>query len=159
MQAAMEAVSNGTVRSINLAAKIYNVPPTTLKDRMSGRVLHGTKPGPLPYLSLCEEEELELYLMQSCDIGYGKTRAQIKRIVEKVAYEKNLLRKCRITDGWWRRFLERHPSLVLRRGDATADVRMKAVSRQNLEQYFKLLKEVIDENGFADHPERVYNNG
>ena len=100
MEAAMEAVSHGTVQSINMAAKIYAVPPSTLKDRMSGRVLHGKKPG---QLTPSEEEELELYLIQASDMGYGKKRRQVKRIVEKVAYEKSLLRECRITDGWWRR--------------------------------------------------------
>ena len=157
MEAAMEAVSHGTVQSIKMAAKIYAVPPSTLKDRMSGRVLHGKKPGPTPYLTPSEEEELELYLIQASDMGYGKTRRQVKRIVEKVAYEKSLLRECRITDDWWRRFRARHPKLSLRSGDATADVRLKALSRQNIEHYFKLLKEVMDENDFSDHPERIYN--
>ena len=157
MEAAMEAVSNGTVRSINMAAKVYAVPPSTLKDRMSGCVLHGKKPGPIPYLTPSEEEELELYLIQASDLGYGKTRRQVKRIVEKVVYEKSLLRECCITDGWWRRFRERHPKLSLRSGDATADVRMKALSRQNIEHYFNLLKEIMDENDFSNHPERIYN--
>ena len=45
MVKAMEAViSNST--GVNEAAKCYNVPPTTLKNRISGQVKHGTKPGP-----------------------------------------------------------------------------------------------------------------
>jgi len=49
MEAAMEVAASGSVCSISLIAKIYNVPPTSLKDRMSRCVLHGKKPGPLPY--------------------------------------------------------------------------------------------------------------
>ena len=45
---AMEAVRSGTV-SINKATLLHLVPHTTLKDRLSGRVVHGTKPGPKPY--------------------------------------------------------------------------------------------------------------
>ena len=48
MLAAMDAVSNGTVRSINMAAKLYDVPPSTLKDRMSGRVLMERSLDPSP---------------------------------------------------------------------------------------------------------------
>ena len=141
----------------NQAAKMYGVPPSTLKDRLSGRVVHGTKPGPVPYLSAKEEEELEEYIVEACILGYGKTRRQIKVIAEKVAVEKNLLRKVRITDGWCNRFLKRHPKVALRSGDATAHVRMNAVTSDKLKNYFALLSEVLESNDFINHPERVYN--
>ena len=35
----------------NKAARLYGVLPSTLKDRISGRVVHGVKPGPTPYLT------------------------------------------------------------------------------------------------------------
>ena len=50
----MEAVRKGPI-SINKAALLHGVPPTTLKDRLSGQVVHGTKPGPVRYLN--DEEE------------------------------------------------------------------------------------------------------
>ena len=34
----------------NKAARLYGVSPSTLKDQLSGRVVHGVKPGPRPYL-------------------------------------------------------------------------------------------------------------
>ena len=40
---AMEAVKSSELR-VNQAAKEFDVPPTTLKDRISGRVRHGRKP-------------------------------------------------------------------------------------------------------------------
>ena len=45
MENAMRAVVNGEM-GMNRAALQYGVPPTTLKDRMSGRVMHGSKIGP-----------------------------------------------------------------------------------------------------------------
>ena len=47
MQAAMQAVRSGQCGA-NKAARLHNVPPTTLKDQLSGRVKHGDKPGPDP---------------------------------------------------------------------------------------------------------------
>ena len=41
MVSAMEAVKDGTV-SINEAVLLHEVPVTTLKDRLSGRVVYGT---------------------------------------------------------------------------------------------------------------------
>ena len=55
MVEAMEAVRKGNT-SINRAA---GVPRTTLKDRLSGRVLHGTKPGPQCYLHCSKRAHLQ----------------------------------------------------------------------------------------------------
>ena len=157
MDPALKSVMSGTAVSINRAARDHGIPPTTLKDRLSGRVVDGTKPGRVPYLSSGEEAELEEYLTQSTKIGYGKTRRQVKAIAENVAADKGVLRSCRISDGWWRRFLQRHPNLSLRKGDATGHIRMNAMTEENLKNYFDLLRDCIVENGLKDHPERIYN--
>ena len=121
MLAAMEAVRQGTL-SINKAAILHSVPKTTLKDRLSGRVVHGTNLGPAKYLDSEEEQALADHLIESAKAGYGKTRRQVKGIVENVAREKDLFQASRVSDGWWRRFLERQPQLSLRRGDPAAHV-------------------------------------
>ena len=60
MTAALEAVKKG--ESISQAAREHGVPKTTLYDRVSGRVVHGSKPGPKPYLTSKEESTLGSYL-------------------------------------------------------------------------------------------------
>lgn len=157
MDAAIESVLSGTAVSINRAAKDCGVPPTTLKDRLSGRVTNGTKPGRVSYLGSDEEKELESYLTKANEVGYGKTRREVKAIAEKVAAEKGVLRGSRISDGWWRGFLQRHPNLSLRSGDATGHVRMNAMTKENLTNYFDLLNGCIEENGLQNHPECIYN--
>lgn len=57
MVSAMNVVACGNM-GINRAALEFGVPQTTLKDRVSGIVVHGTNIGPKPYL--CYEEEKEL---------------------------------------------------------------------------------------------------
>ena len=47
MTAATKSVQEGKF-GVNEAALQHGVPLTTLKDRLSGRVQHGAKPGPLP---------------------------------------------------------------------------------------------------------------
>jgi len=44
MLAALKAVELG--QPINQAARDHGIPKTTLKDRVSGRVVHGVRPGP-----------------------------------------------------------------------------------------------------------------
>ena len=84
----------------NEAAKEHDVPKSTLKDRLSGRVVHGTNPGRQPHPN------------KKKIVGYGKTRRQVKCLVQKVAEEKGTLKEsAKVSDGWWRRFLKRHTNL------------------------------------------------
>jgi len=156
MVAAMEVVKGGC--SIKRAAEDHNVPRTTLQDRILGRVKHGSKPGPAPYLNQVEEGDLMDFLEVVSSIGYGKTRKQVKAVVEKTARDKGVLQKERIGDGWFRRFLERRPHLALRKGDWTAFVWMDAMNdKQALDNYFILLKNILTEHDLLDRPGQIYN--
>ena len=83
-------------------------------------MIHGTKPGLPPHLNKNEEANLAEFLEVVSDVGYGKTKKQIKHMVESAARDKGVLRKERISDGWLPCFMERQPQLRLRKGDKTA---------------------------------------
>ena len=68
MLAALKAVQEGTL-SINCAATEYGVHKTTLKDQVAQRVMHGLNPGPKPYLSAEEEQDLAECSITSARIG------------------------------------------------------------------------------------------
>ena len=85
MQKALDAVKSGV--SVMRAACEHGVPRQTLRDR-SEKVLHGTKPGPKPYLSPVEEKELANYLVEVAKAGYGKSRSQSKIFIVTVPSEK-----------------------------------------------------------------------
>jgi len=53
--------------------------------------------------------------------------------------------------------VKRNPSLSLRAGDSMAGVRMDAINKDNLDNYFDQLKKVFDEGDFWNHPEAIYN--
>ena len=156
MHQAIECARSGAA-SANKAAEMYGIPKSTLKDRLSGRVQPGSRPGPHPYLMPSEEAELASHLIEAAAIGVGKTRSEVMRIAQEVAEAKGVLKQTRISSGWWRRFLERNPALRLRAGDATAGVRIDAINEESMRGYFGLLKEVYDELDFEAHPERIYN--
>ena len=155
MTGALAAASEGM--PANRAATMYGVPRSTLKDRLSGRVVHGHKSGPRPYLDPDEEKELTDFLISSAECGYGKTRREVMSIVEKVATDKKILKGNKISNGWWRRFLERQKSLSLRRGDATCHLRLSAINEETLNHYFDMLEDVLKTHDLMDHPERIYN--
>ena len=76
MSQAMKAVIEGGF-SIRLAAEKFNIPRTTLGDRISGRVLPGSVSGPPKFLTDDEESELEGFIFHYASMGYGKTRKDV----------------------------------------------------------------------------------
>ena len=55
---------------------------------------------------------------------------------EKYVANKGVLRKGRISDGWWRRFLSRQEGeLVFRKGDSTSFLRMDAMNEDTIKHY------------------------
>ena len=71
MSKGIEAVRQGS--SVQQAAITYGVPRQTLHSRISGRVMYGSNPGPKPYLSKAEEEDLADFLSETAKAGYGKS--------------------------------------------------------------------------------------
>ena len=72
MTKAMSAVEKDGV-SIRRASELFGVPKSSLHDRISGKVQHGTNPGKVPYLTPREEEELANFLIKCANMGYPHT--------------------------------------------------------------------------------------
>jgi hypothetical protein len=155
MLGAMNAVKEGLM-GVNRAAFEFAVPRTTLKDRISGRVIHGTSTGPKPYLSLEEEKELVDFLLKCSRMGYGKTRGQVMKIVEATMKKKGM-KDCCISPGWWATFCKRWPKLSLRKGDSFSIAREKMTTRGTFESYFNMLKETLENYDLTDKPAQIYN--
>jgi len=89
MVKAIDAVKSGLC-SVKWAAEDYKVPRTTLQDRISGRVIHGMKPGPSPYLNKEEKSKLAQFVVKISEIGYGrqgnKLRVWSRRLQLRKAY-------------------------------------------------------------------------
>ena len=152
-----ETVAEGRM-GINRAAVEYGVPKTTLKDRVSGRVSHGSLSGKTPYLSKDQEKELVTYLCTCFKIGYPKKRDEIIGIVRKTLHNKNGGPVEGFNGkGWWMRFMQWWPQLALRKGDALAQCRANAVTAVNMGQYFSLLEEVLIKYGLLNCPSRIWN--
>ena len=101
--------------------------------------------------------QLAEYLIQASKIGYGKTRLNVRCLVESHLRSNGNLIGSSISNGWWQRFLQRNPTVTVRSGNNLAGVRMDAVNRENIAAYFKLLRSIYDEHSFENYPECIYN--
>ena len=65
---------------VTRAALEFNIPRTTLKDTVKGRVAHGSNMGPKPYLAYKEEKELVKININCSKMGYSKTRKDVMKL-------------------------------------------------------------------------------
>ena len=146
MRLAIEAVQSGQMA----AAREFDVPAATLKDRLSGRVEHGSKPGPAPYLTDHEEAELAKFLIDVSQIGYSKTKREVLMIVQKTLEKKEVDISKFKGEGWWIHFKCRHPEISLRTTDPLSMVRVNAVTQETFDAYFNLLEKNTDRQWIAE---------
>ena len=83
-----------------------------------GKVIHGVKSGPKQYLSAEEETELAEFAIEMASIGCPQTRKQLMTIAEN---DNDILRKDKITQGWYEKFIRRQTYSVCMRDPATND--------------------------------------
>jgi hypothetical protein len=96
---------------VRRAAEDYCIPKSTIYDRLSGKVVPGSVCGAHRYLTESKENELEAFLLGCSEIGFGKTRSEVLRIVERVLRQRGVNQS--VSNGWWESFLKRHPKLSL----------------------------------------------
>ena len=154
MLAATKAVIEGG-RSVRQAADLYQVPKSTLGDRVSGRVLPGARSGPRTYLTSEEEEGLVTFLSRVAQIGHGRTRREGITIVERILFSHGNTRT--VTPGWWTSLTRRHPNITLRTPATLSLARASAFDRDILDNYFDELESTLEANEFLDKPCQIFN--
>ena len=78
---------------------------------------HGANPGPVPYLTSDEEDELVTFLIQVSEMGSGKTKREVIVIVQHVVEKKGYNTVLFNGEDWWLRFMQHHPVFSLRTAD------------------------------------------
>ena len=63
--------------SVRAASRQFNIPKTTLLDKLHGRVADNAKAGRPTVLTHSEEVELVDWVVRMCKIRYGRTKQDI----------------------------------------------------------------------------------
>ncbi|XP_019851198.1 PREDICTED: uncharacterized protein LOC109581489 isoform X17 [Amphimedon queenslandica] len=154
MQKAAKAVEEGTM-SLRMASEKYSVPKSTLHDRVTGKTDFEARPGPSPYLSFEEEEELASFLIKTAKIGYPRTKRQVLALVERIVSARGICTS--VTNGWWERFCKRHPQMTLKMAMPLSYVRAAATDPVILNKYFDTLEETLTDNDILNRPVHIFN--
>lgn len=153
MDKAIKAVTDGM--SIRQAAEEFNLPKSTLGDRISGRTMHGAKSGRPKYLTDEEEDILVKFLLKCASIGYPRSRNEVIAMVQRFCDSRNM--SVHVTHGWWERFCFRHPEISLRTTSALSYARAKGQNEEALSSYFDILEDTFNEHKLHDKPASVFN--
>ena len=156
---AMESVQQG--ESVRGASIKFNLPRTTLEDRVKGRRMHGCKPGPQTALSKSKEDSLVSYLVFMAQRGFPLTHTMVKAFVWAVAKrngnDKRFNGELGPSEHWWTNFKKRHPGLSLRKPDSLQRDRAEAYNETIGTEYFNLFVKTLDENQIKNNPRQIYN--
>lgn len=115
MVAAVQSVRSGKL-SIRKAAAEFNVPKSSLGNRVNGRVEHGKKNGPDTLLDPADEAKLAAsHLTYVSKHGYGRSKEIVMRMATHMAEKRGKQVKggC-VSEKWWQNFLKRHPEVSKR---------------------------------------------
>jgi len=156
MELALRDVTNG-VMGVRRAALEYNVPKSTLSDRVTGQVRLGARSGASRYLEEEEEEEIVQWIRGCTEVGCAKSIREVQAVVSTIVAKKLGITSISVSHGWWDKFRQRHPELVMRYGEAIAYEHAAAVNKETIFHYFDLLESTLQSNHLLDRPSLVFN--
>ncbi|KAJ8045337.1 Tigger transposable element-derived protein 1 [Holothuria leucospilota] len=157
MQMALTDVRKGI--PIKAAARKYNVPRSTLGDRVREKVKPGAKRGaPTKFPSKYEEDLVDYITFKA----KGASPLTVNQILTYAGSLDKLLNLNNFGDKgpsqhWWHGFKKRHPEVPIRRPDIPSRSRASNYTVKNLRKYFHLLKQTLEENDIINEPKRIWN--
>ena len=98
MERALRDVTNG-VLGVRRAALEYNIPKSTLSDRVSGRVRPGATSGAPRYLDAEEEEEVVRWITGCAEVGCAKSVREVRAVVSAIVAKKFGVASINISHG------------------------------------------------------------
>ncbi|CAH8546090.1 unnamed protein product [Schistosoma haematobium] len=146
--------------SLRGAATAFNVPESTLRDRVHGRVsLECSRPGPPTFFTYEEEKKMVDHILFMSKIGYPYTRNQVVELagdmtkaVGRIAPFKYL----NPSQAWFYAFLNRWPDLKNFLFGPRSNRKSKGVSGDSIQSYFEQLEKVLNKYGIKDKAEHFW---
>ncbi|XP_069112283.1 tigger transposable element-derived protein 6-like [Argopecten irradians] len=155
---AVNAVKNGSM-SVRRAAAEFNVPKSTLGDKVSGRSDVESKMGRPPALPESVEGNIVENVLEASKRGMGISRRQL------FARTAILCRKMKATPfkkalpsrGWWEGVKRRHPEITIRKPEKLGNSRARMLNPVVVERYFNDLTEIITNLNLQNSPQNIWN--
>lgn len=148
--------------SFRQAEEKYNIPRATLFDQIRKHEDDVTDPkrGKKPVFNESQEEDLVQFILKSCKNYYGITIPTLRKIAFDFATANGLRHNFNQETGmagmdWYYSFMSRHPSISLRRPEATSLSRISAFNEEETDIFFNNLTQLMSKHHFKS--DAIYN--
>lgn len=161
LEKAVDAVNNKSV-GINEAARIYNIPKTTLKRRLKKGVLSKGSMGRNSVLGLENEQKIVGHITKLQASGFSPSRDTVKsmafELANKLGIQHTFNSENRMAGfDWLQSFLRRNPKLSIRKSEGISKNRALGMNKSVVKEYFDLLEKTMIENDLVNKPGNIFN--
>lgn len=148
---------------IRETCKKYNIPRSTVQDRVSGKRMDILKhPGPEPVLGTFMEKQVVQWITKIAKCGFPVKKQELLDTVQKILKDSqrpNPFKDDRPGQTWYSGFLKRNPEISVRAAESINKARSR-ITEEHIRQWFRELESFLSESGQSDilnHPERIFN--
>ncbi|XP_060578915.1 uncharacterized protein LOC132735898 [Ruditapes philippinarum] len=162
LQHAIDMVKSGSM-SLRRAALAFQIPKSSLSNKVNDKTQVGCKPGPSSVLSEVEEQYIATWAIHMAKIGFGRNRNELLDTVKQILDAEG--RTTQFKDNrpgkdWFYGFLRRHPEISERAPQQLIKERA-IITPAKVEKWFKdfsnfMAEEVKDPSLWMD-PSRWFN--
>lgn len=111
---AIQAIQKHEISSISLAARTFNVPRSTLRDRLSGHTERSTTRANSHKLTATEEESLEKWILSMDLRGSAPRPCTVREMADLLLAARGTIPALSVGENWVINFVKRYPNLLSR---------------------------------------------
>lgn len=152
---AIQAIKKQEIATITLAARTFNVPRSTLRDRISGRTERTTTRANSYKLTEIEEETLRKWILSLDDRGAAPRPATVRDTANILLEARGTIPVQTVGEKWVYNFVKRHPELSNRFSRRYNYKRAKCEDPKVISEWFTLVQITILQYGID--PDDIYN--
>jgi hypothetical protein len=152
---AIQAIKNQEISSVRKAARIYNVPETTLRDRRHGTTNRAISRANSHKLTEIEEESLQKWILSLDDRGAAPRPSTVRETANLLLAARGTTPVQTVGEKWVYNFVKRYPSLSSRFSRRYNYERAKCEDPKIIREWFDLVQTTILQYGID--PDDIYN--
>ena len=152
---ALQAIENKEISSIRTAARQFNVPRSTLTDRINGRLFRSERRANSYKLSEIEEDLLLKWILSMDDRGGAPRPSTVREMANLLLVKRGSNVIAPIGQNWATKFVKRHPELKSRFSRRYDYQRAKQEDPKVIREWFNTVQTTIQRYGIL--AEDIYN--
>lgn len=161
LRRATEAIKNDSF-SIRAASRQFNIPESTLRNRLRRNTFEKHALGPDSQLGVDAEKKLAHHIKKLQAVGFAPTQHDVRILAYSLAEtlgKKHTFNSEKKIAGkvWFASFMRRNADLSVRKAQGISRARTEGMNREEVKNYFNLLTSILTENDLLRKPGCIWN--